>query len=49
MERQVRLIEDEESIEGIKPVVHVVRNVSMSAAAKVVEIIIKKTYMIPHR
>lgn len=48
MEKQVRIFDNEDSIEGIKPIIYTNKNVSMSAGAKVIEIIIKKTYFIPH-
>lgn len=47
MEKQKRLIERFDSIEGIEPIVSTNKNVSMSAGAKVIEIVIKKTYVIP--
>lgn len=47
MEKQIRLVQSQDMIEGVEPIVYTNKNVSMSASGKVIEIIIKKVYMIP--
>lgn len=48
MEKQIRLVERNDLIDGVEPIIKIVKNISMSAGAKIIEITIQKVYVIPN-